>query len=91
MAKVYSELNDVRASGRLWRPSGLDGDGRLAEDLPERRTVQSGDHSGGAGPQRDEKLGPGQRGASCDQTETRKVRVIREDIIDFWCTYVMPN
>lgn len=41
--------------------SGLDGEGHLPLDLPEGGTVQSGEHTGGAGPLRHEHLGPGQR------------------------------
>lgn len=57
------------------RSSGLDGDRRLAVDLPESGAVQSNDHPGAASPLRGEKLGPGQGGAPWDHTETSKARV----------------
>lgn len=61
--------------------SGLDGDRRLAADLPESRTVQNSDHPGAAGPLRGEKLGPGQGGASWDQTETSKINLYVRGIV----------
>lgn len=70
-----SELKDGGASATVQWSSGLDGDRRLAVDLPESGTVQSSDHPGAAGPLRGDKLGPDQRGASCDHTETSRVGV----------------
>lgn len=60
----------------LQRTSGLDGDGHLAVDLPESRTVQRGDESGGTDPLRGKKLSPGQRGTSCNQTEISRTEII---------------
>lgn len=82
-------MNDVGAQGSSsLSSSGLDGDKHLAGDLPESRTVQSSEHPGTAGPLRGEKLGPGQGGASCDQTETSRVRVTcQKDWADFWCDF----
>lgn len=59
----------------LQRSSGLNGERRLALDLPESRAVQDSDHPGAASPVRGEKLGPGQGGACWDQTETNRVIV----------------
>lgn len=82
---------------RVWMPvmlqwsSGLDVDGRLARDLSQTGTVQSSDHSGSASPLRREHLSAGQRGASWNQTKTRRVwvRCIRHIIEPLTCAW--PN
>lgn len=71
------KYNCVKCWRRFLTPSGLDGDGRLARDLPESRTVQGHHHPSGPAPLWGEKLGPGQRRASCDHTETKMDRVVQ--------------